>query len=34
MLSYQIYQCKLKDTPAFGKWYARVVTDETIGVDG
>ena len=34
MLSYQIYQCKLKDTPAFGKWYARVVTDETVGVDG
>lgn len=34
MLSYQIYQCKLKDSMAFGKWYARVVTDETLGVEG
>lgn len=34
MLCYQIYQCKLKDSMAFGKWYARVVTDETLGVEG
>ena len=29
MLSYQIYQSQLKDSPSFGKWYCRVVSSET-----
>lgn len=32
MLKYQIYQSKLEGSTAYGKFYARVVTDETIGL--
>lgn len=32
MLKYQIYQSQLKGSTAFGKWYARVVSDQTLGV--
>ena len=30
MLKYQIYQSKLAGTSAYGKFYARIVTDESI----
>ena len=32
MLKYQIYQSKLAGTSAYGKFYARVVTDQSIDV--
>ena len=32
MLSYQIYQSQLKDSPSFGKWYCRVVSSETFHI--
>ena len=32
MLSYQIYQSQLKDSPSFGKWYCRVVSTETLHI--
>ena len=32
MLSYQIYQSQLKDSPSFGKWYCRVVSSETLHI--
>ena len=30
MLKYQIYQSKLAGTSAYGKFYARIVTDQSI----
>ena len=33
MLKYQIYQCKLRGTAAYDKWYCRIVSEETIGVE-
>lgn len=33
MLTFQIYQCKLKDSMAYGKWYARIVADKTVMID-
>ena len=32
MLKYQIYQSQLKDSPSFGKFYARIISDGTIDV--
>ena len=32
MLKYQIYQSKLAGTSAYGKFYARIVTDQSIDV--
>lgn len=32
MLKYQIYQSQLKGSTAYGKYYARVVSSETLGV--
>ena len=32
MLSYQIYQSQLKDSPSFGKWYARIVSQGTLHI--
>lgn len=32
MLKYQIYQSKLEGSMSYGKWYARVVSTETIGL--
>ena len=32
MLKYQIYQSQLKDSPSFGKYYARIVSDGTYDV--
>jgi len=32
MLKYQIYQSKLKDSPSFGKYYARIISDGTVDV--
>ena len=34
MLKYQIYQSQLKDSPSFGKFYARIISDGTIDVKG
>lgn len=34
MLKYQIYQSKLKDSMSYGKWYARIVSTETMSLDG
>lgn len=32
MLNYQIYQSQLKDSPSFGKWYARIVSQGTLHI--
>ena len=32
MLKYQIYQSQLKDSPSFGKFYARIISDGTVDV--
>lgn len=32
MLKYQIYQSKLEGSTAYGKYYARIVSDETINL--
>ena len=34
MLKYQIYQSQLKDSPSFGKFYARIISDGTVDVKG
>ena len=34
MLKYQIYQSQLKDSPSYGKYYARIVSDGTVDVKG
>lgn len=34
MLKYQIYQSKLKDSMSYGKWYARIVSTDTMSLDG
>lgn len=34
MLKYQIYQSKLKDSMSYGKWYARIVSTETMSLGG
>ena len=34
MLKYQIYQSKLTDSMSYGKWYARIVSTETMSLDG
>ena len=32
MLNYQIYQSQLKDSPSFGKYYARIVSQGTLHI--
>ena len=32
MLKYQIYQSQLKDSPSYGKYYARIISDGTVDV--
>ena len=32
MLTYQIYQSQLKDSPSFGKYYARIVSQGTLHI--
>ena len=34
MLKYQIYQSQLKDSPSYGKYYARIISDGTVDVKG
>ena len=34
MLKYQIYKSMLKDSPSYGKYYARIVSDGTYDVKG
>ena len=34
MLKYQIYKSMLKDSPSYGKYYARIVSDGTLDVKG
>ena len=34
MLKYQIYQSQLKDSPSYGKFYARIISDGTVDVKG
>ena len=34
MLKYQIYQSQLKDSPSYGKYYARIVSTGTFDVKG
>ena len=34
ILKYQIYQSQLKDSPSFGKFYARIISDGTVDVKG
>ena len=34
MIKYQLYQSQLKDSPSYGKWYARVVSNETVDIKG
>ena len=34
MLKYQIYQSQLKGTSAYGKYFARIVTDQSLDIDG
>ena len=34
MLQYQIYQSQLKDSPSYGKYYARIVSTGTYDVKG
>ena len=34
MLKYQIYQSQLKDSPSYGKYYARIVSTGTYDVKG
>ena len=34
MLKYQIYQSQLEGSTAYGKYYARIVSDETINLEG
>ena len=34
MLKYQIYQSQLKDSPSYGKYYARIVSSGTLDVKG
>ena len=33
MIYYQIYQSQLKDSPSFGKYYARVISTNTLHVE-
>ena len=33
MLKFQIYQSKLKGSSAYGKYYGRIVSDETLGIE-
>lgn len=33
MLKYQIYQSQLRDSMSYGKFYARIVSNETINMD-
>ena len=33
MIKYQIYQNRLEGTSAYGKYYARIVSDETVNLD-
>ena len=34
MLKFQIYQSQLKGTSAYGKYFARIVTDQSLDIDG
>ena len=34
MLKYQIFQSQLKDSPSYGKYYARIVSTGTSDVKG
>ena len=34
MLKFQIYQSQLKGTSAYGKYFDRIVTDQSLDIDG
>ena len=34
MVKFQIYQSQLKGTSAYGKYFARIVTDQSLDIDG